>query len=80
MKMLHDCHKYARAINAKGEAFPSEPLIMALLLLQHKIIEWLTDKITRQVRLIIELAPRQSSPDSDPNPGNLENAESNGHK
>ena len=40
MKMLHDCHKYANAINAKGAPFPSEPLIMALLLSQHRIIEW----------------------------------------
>jgi hypothetical protein len=31
--MLNDCHKYAAAINAKGEPFPAELLIMALLLL-----------------------------------------------
>ena len=30
--MLNDCYKYAAAINAKGEPFPSEPLIMAVLL------------------------------------------------
>jgi hypothetical protein len=33
--MLNDCYKYATAINAKGEPFPAEPLIMALLLPQH---------------------------------------------
>jgi hypothetical protein len=34
-KMLNDCYKYATAINAKGkEPFPTEPLIMALLLSQ----------------------------------------------
>ena len=45
-KMLNDCHKYAAAINAKGkEPFPTEPLIMALLLSQHKMIDWLTDQI-----------------------------------
>jgi hypothetical protein len=33
--MLNDCYKYADAINAKGEPFPAEPLIMALLLPQH---------------------------------------------
>jgi hypothetical protein len=44
MKMLNDCYKYASAVNAKGEPFPSEPLIMALLFSQHKIIEWLTEK------------------------------------
>jgi hypothetical protein len=35
------CQKYALAINAKGEPFPTEPLIMALLLEQHKMINWL---------------------------------------
>ena len=37
--MLNDCYKYAAAINAKGEPFPTEPLIMALLLSQHKMID-----------------------------------------
>jgi hypothetical protein len=41
MKMLNDCYKYSRAINAKGKPFPSEPIIMALLFSQHKLIEWL---------------------------------------
>jgi hypothetical protein len=33
--MLNDCYKYAAGINAKGQPFPAEPLIMALLLSQH---------------------------------------------
>ena len=33
--MLNDCYNYAAAINAKGQPFPSEPLIMALLLSQR---------------------------------------------
>ena len=33
--MLNDCYNYAAAINAKGKPFPSEPLIMALLLSQR---------------------------------------------
>jgi hypothetical protein len=49
MKMLNECYKYASAVNAKGEPFPSEPLIMALLFSQHKIIEWLTEKISKRV-------------------------------
>jgi hypothetical protein len=49
MKMSNDCYKYASAVNAKGEPFPSEPLIMALLFSQHKIIEWLTEKISERV-------------------------------
>ena len=47
-KMLNDCYNYADAINAKGQPFPTEPLIMALLLLsQHKMIDWLTKQISK---------------------------------
>ena len=46
--MLNDCYKYAAAINAKGEPFPTEPLIMTLLLSQHKMIDWLTESILKQ--------------------------------
>jgi len=45
-KMLNDCYKYATAINAKGEPFPTEPLIMSLLLSQHKMIGWLSKRIS----------------------------------
>ena len=45
--ILNDCYKYAAAINAKGEPFPTEPLIMALLLSQHKMIDWLTKPISK---------------------------------
>jgi hypothetical protein len=45
LDMLQKCQKYSRAINAKGRPFPTEPLIMALLLEQHKMINWLEDKI-----------------------------------
>jgi hypothetical protein len=44
MKMLNDCYKYSKAINAKGRPFPTESLIMALLFSQHKLIEWLEDQ------------------------------------
>ena len=48
MNMLNDCYKYsAAAINAKGQPFPFEPLIMALLLSQHKMIDWLTKQISK---------------------------------
>jgi hypothetical protein len=46
-KMLNDCYKYAAAINAKGQPFPTEPLIMALLLSQHKMIDWLSKQISK---------------------------------
>ena len=45
LEMLDKCQKYAVAINAKGKPFPTEPLIMALLLEQHKMINWLENKI-----------------------------------
>ena len=37
-KLLNDCHKYAVAINSYDHPFPAEPLIMSLLLCQHKMI------------------------------------------
>ena len=46
-KMLNDCYNYAAAINAKCEPFPTEPLIMALLLSQHKMIDWLSKQISK---------------------------------
>jgi hypothetical protein len=49
--MINDCYKYATAINAKGQPFPTEPLIMALLLLQHKMIDWLTKQISKHESL-----------------------------
>ena len=49
--MLNDCYKYAAAINAKGQPFPAEPLFMALLLSQHKMIDWLTKQISKQKSL-----------------------------
>ncbi|HEX5891943.1 MAG TPA: hypothetical protein VFY41_03695, partial [Nitrososphaeraceae archaeon] len=52
-KMLNDCYKYATAINAKGEAFPTEPLLMALLLSQQKVINRLTKQISKHESLII---------------------------
>lgn len=44
LDMLEKCQKYSVAINAKGKPFPTEPLIMALLLEQHKMISWLENK------------------------------------
>ncbi len=47
IKILDDCYKYAKAINTKAQPFPSEPLIMALLFSQHKMIEWLEQQISK---------------------------------
>jgi hypothetical protein len=45
--MLNDCYKYSKAINAKGRPFPTERMIMALLLSQHGLIEWLEKQICK---------------------------------
>jgi hypothetical protein len=46
-KMLNECYKYSIPINAKGEPFPTEPLIMALLLSQQKMIDWLVHQTSK---------------------------------
>ncbi len=37
-KMLADCKKYSEAVNAKGEPFPTESLLMAMVFSQHMLI------------------------------------------
>jgi hypothetical protein len=44
-KMLNDCYRYAQAINAKGEPFPAESLLMALIFSQHRLIELLVSRL-----------------------------------
>ena len=51
MKMLNNCYKYAKAINAKGQPFPAEPVIMAMLFSQHKIIELLEGQISKRKKV-----------------------------
>ena len=51
-KMLNDYYKYATTINTKIQPFPTEPLIMALLLSQHKMIDWLNDQIKLHIYVI----------------------------
>jgi hypothetical protein len=45
LQILQKCQKYSFAINTKGEPFPTEPLIMAVLSEQHKMINWLLKKL-----------------------------------
>ena len=49
-KMLNDYCNYAGiVVNAKGKYFPSEPLVIALILSQHKkMINWLIEKISEK--------------------------------
>ena len=39
--LINGCYKYATAINTKGEPFPTESLLMALIFEQQKMIDWL---------------------------------------
>ena len=43
--MLSKCYKHIRAINAKGEAFPTESILMSLIISQQQLIEFLLKKI-----------------------------------
>jgi hypothetical protein len=45
--MLRLCYRYAKAINAKGEPFPEEAVIMTLLFKQHLMIKELKQAIQR---------------------------------
>ena len=45
IKMLNDCYRYVEAVNAKGEPFPAEALLMALIFSQHKMIGWLVSRL-----------------------------------
>jgi hypothetical protein len=47
-KMLSDCYKYANDVNAKGETFPTDTLLMSLLLSQQKMIDWLCTQVLHQ--------------------------------
>ena len=44
-KMLSDCYKYASAINTRGDPFPTDSLLMSLLLSQQKMIDWLSTQV-----------------------------------
>ncbi len=51
-KMFNDCYKYTKAINANAQPFPSEPVIMALLFSQHKMLEWLEGISKPKIRVL----------------------------
>ena len=41
LQMLNDCYRHSNAINARGEPFPAEDILMTLVFIQHKMISWL---------------------------------------
>ena len=44
-KMLSECYQHGKAINTKGELFPTESLLMSLVLSQQQLIEFLLEKL-----------------------------------
>lgn len=46
-EMMRLCYEYIPAMQARAYPAPSEPLLMSLLLTQHKTIKWLTREVER---------------------------------
>jgi hypothetical protein len=44
LRMLDECYQFIDSINSKGEYFSTESLLMCLVFVQHKIINWLISK------------------------------------
>jgi hypothetical protein len=45
-RMLNNCYKYSTAVNSKGDLFPTEAVLMSLILQQQKMIDWLIVQIS----------------------------------
>ena len=41
LRMLKQCYRYVDSINSKGEYYSTESLLISLIFVQHKIIDWL---------------------------------------
>lgn len=41
LRMLKQCYQYIDSINSKGEYYSTESLLISLIFVQHKIINWL---------------------------------------
>ncbi len=55
LTMIEKCYAHAAAINAKGEPFPNEALLMSLVFSQYKMINWLVPKIAELSAKLDEL-------------------------
>jgi hypothetical protein len=53
--MIEKCYAHAAAINAKGEPFPNEALLMSLVFSQYKMIDWLVPKVAELSAKLDEL-------------------------
>jgi hypothetical protein len=41
LRMLKQCYQYVDSINSKGEYYSTESMLVSLVFVQHKIINWL---------------------------------------
>lgn len=41
LRMLEQCYQYVDSINSKGEHYSTESMLISLVFVQHKIIDWL---------------------------------------
>jgi hypothetical protein len=48
-QMLNDCYQLDEAINTKGEYFSTESILMGLVFVQHKIINWLINSNSKDI-------------------------------
>jgi hypothetical protein len=55
LTMIEKCYAHAAAINAKGEPFPNEAMLMSLVFSQYKMINWLVPKIAELSAKLDEL-------------------------
>jgi hypothetical protein len=55
LTMIEKCYAYAAAINAKGEPFPNESLLVSLVFSQYKMINWLVPKVAELSAKLDEL-------------------------
>jgi hypothetical protein len=55
LTMIEKCYAHAAAINAKGEPFPNEALLMSLIFSQYKMINWLVPKVAELSAMLDEL-------------------------
>jgi hypothetical protein len=49
-QMLNDCYQLNESINSKGEYFSTESLLMGLVFVQHKIINWLINHNSNDIQ------------------------------
>ncbi|HEU4448158.1 MAG TPA: hypothetical protein VFR94_26045 [Nitrososphaeraceae archaeon] len=55
LTMIEKCYAHAAAINAKGEPFPNEALLVSLVFSQYKMINWLVPKVAELSTKLDEL-------------------------